>query len=273
MLTRLHKPGPPLSHFVDLFWLYEGYSQPHTKERLLPDGTMELVINLKDDVARIYDAEETEQCKHLRGAIVCGPHSKFFVIDTAEQESVIGVHFKPGGAFPFLHLTAGEIQDAHVSLDMLWGRDADRLRERLLMARTPEAKFDVLEQTLLAQADRPLARHPAVSFALKELEADAHGHAIADLTDRVGLSARRFIEVFREEVGLTPKLFCRVQRFQQVLGLVGMGRNVAWVKVALACGYFDQAHFNRDFRAFSGINPTTYLAHRTEHRNHVPLVD
>ena len=78
---------------------------------------------------------------------------------------MIGIHFRPGGAFPFLHLTAGELANAHVSLESLWGKRADDLRTRLLEARTPEARFAILEQTLIAQADRPLTRHRAVAFA------------------------------------------------------------------------------------------------------------
>ena len=78
-----------------------------------------------------------------------------------------------------------------------------------------------------------------------------------------------YADLYFESV--TPKLFCRVRRFQQVLRLIGSGRPVAWAAVAADCGYFDQAHFIHDFRAFSGINPSTYIAQRTEHLNHVPM--
>ena len=73
--------------------------------------------------------------------------------------------------------------------------------------------------------------------------------------------------------GLTPKLFCRVQRFQKVLRRIRTGREVDWTGVALDSGYFDQAHFIHDFKAFSGLSPTAYAAHRTEHLNHVPILD
>jgi hypothetical protein len=104
-----HIPLPPLSNFVELFWFYDGYSPgPHSKERLMPEGSIELVINLKQDEARIYDRENLDKYARLPGAVLCGPHSSFFVIDTAQQPSVIGVHFKPGGAFPFFKMPAGE---------------------------------------------------------------------------------------------------------------------------------------------------------------------
>ena len=273
MRSYRHIPAPPLSQFVELLWLYEGYRQPHAKERLLPDGSMELAINLNEDVTRVYDPHDTGKFQTLRGPVMVGAHSEFFVIDTAEQHSVAGVHFKPGGAFPFFGPPASELHNTLVSLEDLWGRLAGQLRERLLEAATPQAKLRVLEQALLAQAAERLERHPAVAFALHEFHGAPHTRTIADVTGQIGLSAKRFIQVFSGEVGLTPKLFCRVRRFQRVLRRIGAGRPVEWAAVAADCGYFDQAHFIRDFRAFSGINPSAYIAQRTEHLNHVPLID
>lgn len=77
---------------------------------------------------------------------------------------------------------------------------------------------------------------------------------------------------FARGVGMTPKLFCRVWRFQRVLRAVHHRDAVDWTEVALACGYFDQPHLIHDFREFSGLSPTEYLAARTEHLNHVPMV-
>ena len=263
MVSRHYTPRLPLSNFVDILWLYEGYSQPHDKERLLPDGSMELVVNLSEDEARVYDRRDPSQYQTSRGVVLVGVQSEFFMIDTAEQVSVMGAHFKPGGAFPFFNLPAGEFHNQHVSLDLLWGTSARDLRDRLLEALTPEAKFTILEESLLAHASKPLLRHPAVNFALHEFGDSRRSPSIADVTGQIGLSSRRFIDVFNDQVGLTPKLFCRVQRFQKVLRSIGMSRDIDWTDVALACGYFDQAHFIHDFRAFSGLSPTAYAAHRT----------
>jgi AraC-like DNA-binding protein len=273
VLARHYIPRPPLSNFVDLFWLYEGYSQPHDKERLLPDGSMELVVNLNEDEARVYDRQNSNQFQATRGALLVGVQSEFFVIDTAQQRSVIGVHFKPGGAFPFFNLPAGEFHNQHLSLELLWGTGARELRDRLLEASTPEKKFQILEESLLAHRSKPLVRHPAVNFALQEFGDARRAPSIAEVTGQIGLSSRRFIDVFNDQVGLTPKLFCRVQRFQKVLRRIAMDREVDWTDVAIECGYFDQAHFIHDFRAFSGLSPTAYRAHRTEHLNHVPILD
>ena len=277
MAYHTYIPSPPLSDFVELFWFSEGFDQAHKKERKLPDGSMGLVINLREDSFQIYDRRDPNRCESFRGCLFSGVQSEFIVIDTANQACVMGVHFKPGGAFPFFAMPASELHDVHVPLDELWGTSARELRDRLLEAETTEAKFLILEQCLLARVARPLVRHPAVSFALKEIQSVPHQQAISNLTEQIGLSPRRFIQVFTEQVGLTPKLFCRVRRFQQVLRSLQSGnidgRQIDWAGIAASCGYFDQAHFIRDFKAFSGLNPTAWFALRGEHINHVPLLD
>src|SRR4029077_555035 len=156
MLYLTHIPRQPLNQFVEIFWYYDGFPRrSHTKERLMPDGSVELIINLKENEARIYDRNDPEKCQRLPGTLVCGPHAEFFVIDTAEQDSVMGIHFKPGGAFPFFKLPADELHNRHVSLEDLWGAETGLLRERVLEAATPQKKFQVLENCLLAQAFKP----------------------------------------------------------------------------------------------------------------------
>ena len=104
MLFRSYKPSPPLSNFIGNLWLYDGYESPHVKERIFPSSTFELVFNLRDDELRIYKAAQPDRCERFSGAIVSGPYNGFFLSDTAEEAFVMGVHFKPGGAFPFFWL-------------------------------------------------------------------------------------------------------------------------------------------------------------------------
>jgi AraC-like DNA-binding protein len=273
MLSLTYIPRPPLSEFIHFLWLYDGYSQPHAKERILPSGEMQLVINLAEDQSRFYDRDDFARCHSFRGALLYGSHSGYQVIDTAEQASVIGVHFRPGGAFPFLRMPAGELSETTLALESLWGRAAVDLRDRLLGAPTHQARFLVLEEALLAEFLRGarVAPHAAVTFALRGFFRAPQTGTIASVTDRIGLSPKRFIQAFRDQTGFTPKVFCRIRRFQKALDRIESCRGVDWSTVALDAGYFDQAHFNHDFRAFSGINPSTYLARRTPHRNHVPL--
>jgi AraC-like DNA-binding protein len=274
MRYHIHIPTPPLDELVALFWLFEfDEPAPHPRERVLPTGSVELVINLSTDMTRSYDRHDHGRFETLSGSIVSGTRSGYMVIDTASCESILGVHFKPGGAFPFLGVDASELHDLDISLESLWGSYAARLRERLIDAPTPAAKFRILETALHARARRPFERHPAVAFALHELRGAANVRKLGDVARETGLSQRRFIQLFREQVGTTPKLHYRIQRFQHALNAIEMGCRIEWADLALSCGYYDQAHFIRDFREFSGINPSTYLVQRGAHLNHVALFE
>jgi len=265
------QPQPPMSDFINIFWLYKGYHPPHEMERVLPDGSMELVINLEEDMIKVYDQKNHHRFKRFRGSLISGPHSGYSVIDTACQASTIGVHFKPGGAFPFLKLPANELHNEHVSLVDLWGTKAAEMREQLLEAETPAAKFRILEQYLMEKMMQVSAHHPAVVFALKKFRDFSPQRKVSDVTEQIGLSSRRFIQVFKEEVGLTPKQFYRIQRFQNVLSLIESERQIDWTNIAYHCGYYDQSHFIHDFRAFSGLSPTIYNLNQGKLQNHVPL--
>lgn len=253
MIYRRHTPRPPLSAFVELLWLFERPAPSHASERVLPTGTTELVIDLTNDG---FDA------------VVAGPHSRYFVLDTSRPATVIGAHFKPGGVFAFLGLPVGELHNSYVPLDALWGPYAAVMRERLLAAASPEARLQLLERLLLAQFDPERRSHSAVGHALVAFRSGQR--RIGDVVDETGLSPRRFIRLFSDEVGLTPKTYCRVRRFQRAVSLLHGVTEVDWADTAVACGYYDQAHMIHDFQAFSGLKPTAYLARRATDMNHVP---
>jgi AraC-like DNA-binding protein len=264
MFFRSHTPAPPLADFIEQFW-YCADAPAHLRGRILPNGTIELKVNLREDEVRIDGPAR----RRLSGAVVSGVYGGFFVSDHAPHAALIGVHFRPGGAVPFLGVPAGELADTHVDLETLWGRSAAELRERLCTAATPEERFVLLERALTARLGRALARHRAVPIALAAFEQPEA--RVRDVAAQVGLSQRRLIQVFAAEVGLTPKLYGRVRRFQRALALVRGVPAPEWARLAVECGYFDQAHLIRDFRALAGLSPVEYLRHRSEHvlHNHI----
>jgi AraC-like DNA-binding protein len=249
----------PLADFVDLLWLSEGYLQPHRAERVLPTGCMDLVIDLDESTAA--------------PALVAGAQSQSIILSTGKPLNLLGVRFKPGGGFPFFGVPAGALQDQSIPLDILWGAGAETLRARLLEATTPREQVRILETALLDKLRPEAYRHPAVSYAVKTFQQGIQPVSVADIVDRTGLSARKLIALFRDEVGLTPKMFARICRFRQVLGRIAPATAIDWADTALACGYFDQAHFVHDFRALVGLTPTTYARHRTQNLNHVRVPD
>lgn len=272
MQSLKYTPRAPLSSFVNCLWYWEGAPRTHSKERLLPNGEAAIIFNLRDDPVRIYDAQDLGRYCSYGHAVLSGARSNCFVIDTKQEERVVGVEFQPGGAFPFLRMPVSETQELSIALEDIWPKRTGDIRERLLALPDAESMLKTLESCLLEQLARPLELHPAVSYALGHFQRAPHAARIAVVSERIGLSPRRFIEVFHRHVGLTPKVFCRVRRFQRVLQAVHGKKEVDWAQIALECGYYDQPHFIHDFQSFSGLTPSSYLAAATPHLNHVPLV-
>ena len=267
-IFKFYKPKPPLSNFVDCFWLYEGYAAEGKTERILPTGTLELVINLRQNRLLFFDAESRENRYRFSGAVVSGAHGRSFSPDAAEDVSIIGVHFKPGGAFPFLGMPAGDLADTHADLETLWGSSAGRLRERLCEARTSAERFQLLQETLLSRFCDGVEQHSAVSAALEMFGRNQAAPKVREAAKNLGLSQRRFIQVFKAEVGMTPKLFSRVQRFQRTRTIIQQNRSPNWATLALDLGYFDQSHLIREFLEFSGLSPSDYL---NRHKSFIEL--
>ncbi len=272
MRYRHRVPRPPLDSFVESIWVYQNDPCPHALERVLPTGAAQLIVNLKEDQTRLYDPEPPHRYVATSGSVLSGVQSRFQVIDTSEQEYVAGVAFKPGGTVPFMRMPAYEASDVDVPLESLWGRRCTAtLRERLLESGSIDATLDALD-AVLQEMWRPPGLHPAVAYALAAFDRAPLTTSIAKVTDAIGLSAKRFIERFKIEVGMTPKRYCRICRFQRAVTMASRGCHVDWTRVALDCGYFDQAHFIHDFRSFAGLTPTAYQSARTSFQNHVKFL-
>jgi AraC-like DNA-binding protein len=263
MLYVAHIPGPPLAGFVECMWSL-GDAPAHSMERIVPSGTLELVINLHEDEIRIYDPD-TGAVRRFSGAVVSGAYRRFFVIDTREHASLVGVHFRPGGAGPFLGVPPGALVDRHVDLETLWPGSATELRDRLCETACCASRFAILEQALLRRLALHRGGHPAVPLALEQLERP--GTSIGDLATSLHLSRRRFIEVFTAEVGMTPKRLARVLRFQRALAHARVG-TPDWGRLAAACGYFDQSHLIRDFRELTGMSPVSVIRASADVKDH-----
>jgi AraC-like DNA-binding protein len=269
MIQRMYRPAAPLADFVDTIWYYEGYAPRHQMERVLPDGAMQLIVHLRGEPLRVYDQDGGPRLVH--GPLVCGPRARYCLVDTAQQGALAGIHFRAGGAAPLLGVPASDVRDTHVALETLWRAAAWELQDRIVNASTPQARLGILEATLWARILSARAQHPAVAYAVRVFAALPRAASVADVAAATSLSHRRFIQVFREAVGLTPKTYCRVLRFQSALRAIARGERVEWAALAAQSGYYDQAHLVHDFRAFAGLAPSGYLARRGAHRNHVPL--
>ena len=248
------RPGMPLSQFVDRIWYCDGYRAAHRRERVLPNGAFQLIVDLSSPMA-----------------IIGGMQSRYAVIETAGLSSMLGVLFRPGGARHFFG-PSDRFFNEQIALADVWGNAAVNVRDRLGAEASPEGKLRAMEAELLRRLRTDsMALHPAVAFALEVLRRTPHVARVQEITREAGLSRRRFSELFREQIGATPKLYCRLRRFQAVVRRVATGSEIDWADLALAGGYCDQAHLAHEFRDFSGLTPGEYAAADRPSANHVPM--
>jgi AraC-like DNA-binding protein len=243
----------------------------------LPSGESMLVVNLAADEVRWSDPgpggrpETGGREIRVGGAALCGVRDRPVLIDTVDQRWVMGIAFRPGGTWPFFGpptvATAGNLVD--LADREMWGRDGSVLRDRLLSLPTPEAKMRVLEEMLVARASRPLEWEREIRYAVHGLHA---GMPVGEVADQIGAAPGRFGRRFADRVGLLPKRFARVRRFQRVLSVASCSvDSLDWARLAADHGYVDQSHLIRDFREFAGITPTGYRPRSPGERNHLPV--
>jgi AraC-like DNA-binding protein len=257
---------PVLAAFVKSFHYHET-NFPFTLERIMPNGQAHLLVNLAEDEFRTYDPARPERTKRLSGAVVAGPHGSSTIIDTRAQRWLMAVEFRSGGAARFFSTPMSEFCDQIVSLEDAWDESGRSLRERLLAAPTPAAKFRVFEDLLLDHFKPGVDR--GIEYAVEALR---RGVSISQVTWRLGLLPRTLERRFSAEVGITPKRFASVQRLQRVLRSIRRSSLPDWCAIAAEHGYTDQSHLIHDFRNLAHITPSGYKPHSPQRSNHVPIV-
>lgn len=273
MIVRGSASLPPaLRPFVKMLWFSDESARTGdglvARERVLPTGTMSLVFRISDHPLRLFDAHAGSAGRMVGHAIVGGARTSYYVRDVSQPTRSVGAQLHPGAAELLLGAPAGELAERHTRLDELWGHAADEARERLALAGSPETALDVLQTLLIARMPKMRGIHPAVAHALARFATTSH---VNQVVNESGYCHRRFIALFRESVGLAPKIYCRVLRFQTAIDQVADGPEAPWASLATESGYSDQAHFTRDFRAFAGVTPGAYRRIRPAAKNHVPI--
>lgn len=271
-------PAARLRPFVKTLWATEpGPSAlacvpARQFEHVLPTGSMHLVLRLGGAPLRLLHADGRGTADVLSHAVLGGARSRFYAKAMSAPAASVGVQLHPG-AVQWLFGVPGEaLAERHTALEDLWGLHARELLERLQAAPDVATRLDLLETELAVRLPTVRALHPAVAHALQGMGQALPVHA---LVQQSGYSHRQFNALFQHAVGLTPKVYARVQRLQVVLRNIHAraqaGAPAQWAEQALAAGFSDQPHFNREFRAMTGVTPERYRRLLPANHNHLLL--
>ena len=263
-----HLPRPPLSKFIDNLWLVRGALATPWRNMIFPDGAMEMIFNLGDP-QKLCDSRNPRRHTFFKRSWISGEREASIVIEETGVIHLVGVRFKPGGAFPFFRIPISELTDRVVELDAIWGNEIDRLRDQLAGGLTPATVFARLENWLLQRLAIHTQPSRSVAFALDRIQRGGDDARIGRIVELTGISHKHLVREFGRCVGLSPKTLARVCAFQSAINWIGFKPAVDWADAAAACGYFDQAHFIHEFRSFTGMTPSTYLTKRGPYLNYV----
>jgi AraC-like DNA-binding protein len=273
-MDLMREPCAALRPFVKMLWaisepasLWAGIAE---RERVLPTGDIHIAIRLCDQPVRLFADTRDAAGQTLGHAVIGGPRAAFYVRDISMPVSTVGAQIQGVAARLLFGMPACEFAGRHTRLDDVWGLWAGVLREQLMATTSLKHRLDLLERALVSRLRTARRLHPAVAHALERLP---NGRKVRDVVKETGYSHRRFIALFREETGLTPKVFCRVLRFRNILQRFALAPALSLSELAYEGGYSDQAHFNREFREFAGVTPETYRSFSGQFASHVPVLN
>jgi AraC-like DNA-binding protein len=193
------------------------------------------------------------------GSFVAGMVDAHVLVEATGLAAGMQVNFTAIGAGLFFGVPMAELTNRTVALRDVLGPDGERLEAQLEDTPGWEARFDMLDAFITHRIAMAAPTPLAVAFAMERLTATGGSASIQALADDAGWSRKHLASLFKQHVGLPPKTMARVIRFNRATSLLREHGEVRWVDVALQCGYYDQAHFNRDFRDFTGGTPGEYL--------------
>ena len=252
-------PTDRLAPYVQRFNAYAEDDTGFARRREAPNGLATLVFNLGPDL-RVEHPARTLTTFRAGAAFYTGLSSVYAVTETDRAQEGAQVMLTPLGARRLLGFPLGEVGDRLIDPVDLFGAAARETIERLQEANSQSRRLAILEREMerrLARPGRPLPRD--LVCALQRLRASAGRVGVAALAAELGCSRKHLTMRFAREFGMAPKLFARVLRFVRALACLRAGEATGWADLAEICGYADQAHLSRDFRAFAGSPPAAFL--------------
>jgi AraC-like DNA-binding protein len=253
------RPYPALAPHVATLWYGEGRVS-YCRDRILPSASSHLLINL-GPAQYLIEPGPPERRIPFVDVWYSGLHQTPLDTEAPHGNALLGVELHASGGRPWLHTDAELLAGRVLPLADVVGGGVLALRERLLNTPGIAARFALVERWIAGRLDVRHGVHGHVRWGLQRIESSAGALAVEGLAREMGVSRKHLSTLFRRQTGLTPKALARVHRFKSAISLLANADRVPWVELAAHCGYYDQSHLIRDFRAFSGYAPGEFLRH------------
>jgi len=260
MEYEILKPSSVLEPYIRYYWGLDIeapiVASPY---RVIPQGCIECMFFHKSPYRMMN--EHTGAQDTLPLAIISGQHNSWFDMQATGHIGIFSVLFKPHAARMFFPLPAKELVNKHISLRDLWGKHEDCIEEKMISANTNIARKTIIEKFLTKKlCDKSQIHFTRLSSSIDYLLTKQTDISVDQLAYRACLSHKQFGRLFSQYVGMNPKQYLRIVRFQYVLNTKQTTPDIPLTTLALQCGYYDQAHFIREFKEMSGLTPRQYFS-------------
>ncbi|MFN7118308.1 MAG: helix-turn-helix domain-containing protein [Saprospiraceae bacterium] len=273
MIFEVRTPSLLLQPYVEMLTFYADFTAGYEMERLLPEGVIEVIIDLTERPKAIYHNEYLYEIQSCRTAWISGMRNRFITINAGGiNSSMFVIRFKPGMAHPFLQIPIAELNHRVVEADSILKQELTGLREQILNVVSVDVKFQIVERYLIQKLRQSADMQPVVYYAIQQIINNPATITIQHIVEKTGYSHKHFLALFSKYVGFNPKQFLRIVKFQQVIHRLEQTPQLNWTQIAYDSGYYDQAHFINDFKAFSGFKPMEYMNKKGDIINYIPII-
>ncbi|NND06061.1 MAG: AraC family transcriptional regulator [Saprospiraceae bacterium] len=262
MKYKKYIPLPRLRPFVECLFFWEVPKQAQqTVIDSPPAGYSAIVFNLEGgyQIARYgHDSHD------IRSSFVVGQATSNYQLLVEESIHQIGIVFKPTGLFKLFNIPGFEISNGRFSLDDLSAASLQLLEKQIAELKSPDQQIEHIQQVLLQQLSRKNLVPDQLDLAVNQIVGKRGNIKISEVLPGTFMSRRKFERRFLYEVGLSPKYYARLRRYGYACSLIAGKREADWDTVLFPGGYYDQSHFIKDFKEFSGLSPQRYLLKNQE---------
>lgn len=249
---------PPLSQYIQAIFYYKDFMPDHSIERVVPTGHIFLIFELDDFPRHTYDNQNLQIQQTFTKVWISGVHQNYISISAHQKSAMFVIQFKPYGAYPFLPVSVQDLTEKICPADKIFGEEILNLRTTILKAETPVQKFTLAQKWLEEQRDKN--KKPTKEFIeLIDTLEKAPASQFNQVLENYRYTPKHLISQFKKYLGLRPKYYQRILRFNEILQKMKKKEMLSWSQIAYSCGYSDQSHFIKEFKHFSGFNPEAFI--------------
>lgn len=258
MIFETHKLKEPLSTCIESVFHFTNFMPDHSIERVVPTGNIYILIELDNFIRNTYDNDTLKPEKTLQKVWISGMHRNYISISAHQNSEMLVIQFKPYGAYPFFHFPINRLNEKIIPSDEVFGNQLLILREEILKQNLSTEKLLIAENWLNSRFDHK-KMVPQKLWPIIEKLQNEPVNRYQNIIELYSNTQKHLIDQFKKFIGLTPKYFQRIMRFNEILLQIQKKKHISWAQIAYQCGFSDQSHFIKEFKHFSGFNPQEFI--------------